>query len=310
MSEGLGMTGMTETPVVIMLGQRPGPSTGLPTRSEQSDLTFALQPGHGDMVHFVVAPGSIDDVIQDSYEAFNWADRYQVPVIVMLDKKIQSGYQTVDDFGLDKLPPIDRGKIWDGKGDNYLRYQFTDDGISPRSIPGMEGGIFWTTTDEHDQRGHITESAENRVTIMNKRMGKFALALKEIPSSRKIAKFGPADAETTIVCWGTATGSARDAMDVLAKEGIKVNVLQIRLMKPFPVDEVVAELKKAKLTILAEENYNGQLGDLIRTATGITVDKRVVKFDGRPFSEEELVEGIKTAISSSDVRIPVTHYLP
>ena len=132
-----------------------------------------------------------------------------LPVIVMLDKKIQSGYQTVDDFGLDKLPPIDRGKIWDGKGDNYLRYQFTDDGISPRSIPGMEGGIFWTTTDEHDQRGHITESAENRVTIMNKRMGKFALALKEIPSSRKIAKFGPADAETTIVCWGTATGSAR-----------------------------------------------------------------------------------------------------
>ncbi len=312
MCEGFGFASMTEAPgPVLFLWSRGGPSTGLPTRSEQSDLTFALQPGHGDFAHIVTAPGDIEDVVEDAYESFNWADRYQMPVIVMLDKKIQSGYQTVDDLAFEKLPPIDRGKLFERNGD-YLRYSFDPaDGISPRAIPGQEGGIFWTTTDEHDQRGHITENSENRVIIMNKRMGKLALAAREIPSARKITLFGPADADITLVGWGTVKGSARDILPILEKEdGLKVNFLQVRLMRPFPVEEVSAILKKAKTTILVEENYNGQLGDLIRTQTGITLDKRVVKFDGRPFSEEELLDGIRTALKSSDVRIPVTHYLP
>ena len=313
MCEGFGFASLTEAPgPVLFLWSRGGPSTGLPTRSEQSDLTFALQPGHGDFGHIVVAPGDIQDTVEDSYESFNWADRYQMPVIVMLDKKIQSGYQTVDDLGFDKLPPIDRGKLWEKNGSSdYLRYEWTDDGISPRAIPGQEGGIFWVTTDEHDQRGHITEAADNRIAQMNKRMGKLDLAAREIPSARKITKYGPADAEITIVGWGTTKGSISDAIDVInAEGGPKMNFLQVRLMRPFPVAEVTAELSKAKTTILVEENYNGQLGDLIRTQTGITLDKRVVKFDGRPFSEEELIDGIKTALSSSETRIPVSHLLP
>lgn len=310
MCEGFGFASITEAPgPVLFLWSRGGPSTGLPTRSEQSDLTFALQPGHGDFPHIVVAPGDIDDIVEDAYEAFNWADRYQMPVIVMLDKKIQSGYQTVDELKFDKLPPIDRGKVFQRNGD-YLRYEWTDDGISPRATPGQEGGIFWTTTDEHDQRGHITESAENRVRFMDKRMGKLALAGREIPSSRKITMFGPSDADVTLIGWGTMKGSVRDALEVLAQDGVKANFLQVRMMRPFPVAEVTEVLKKAKQTVLVEENYNGQLGDLIRSQTGITLDKRVVKFDGRPFSEEELVEGVKTAIKSSETRIPVTHYLP
>lgn len=311
MMEGLGFASLTEAPgPVIFLWQRGGPSTGLPTRSEQADLRFALQPGHGDMAHMVVAPGDIQEMVDDSYEAFNWADRYQMPVVVMTDKSMASGYQTVDDLKFDHLPPIDRGVRFQPNGD-YLRYEFTETGISPRANPGEPGGVFWTTSDEHDPRGHITENAENRVKMMNKRMGKLALAAKEIPSSRKIGFFGPEDADITLVGWGSTKGAILDVMEVLEREdGIKANFLQVRLMRPFPTDEVTRILSKAKRTILVEVNYSGQLGDLIREKTGIDMDQRVLKFDGRPFTEEELLDGIRTALKSGEKRIPVSHYLP
>ena len=311
MVEGLGFASITEAAgPVLYLWQRGGPSTGIPTRSEQADLAFALQPGHGEFPHIVVAPGDIEQVVQDSYEAFNWADRYQLPVIVILDKKIQSGHTTVDDLGLDKLPPIDRGQLFEQNGD-YLRYAFTESGVSPRSMPGQEGGVFWLTTDEHDERGHITESTENRYKMMEKRMGKLTLAAKEIPIDRKISFHGPQEADVTFVCWGTVRGSVLDAAEILEQEdGLTSNVLQVRLMRPFPVEEVTAILSKAKRTILVEENYSGQLGDLIRAKTGIAVDQRLVKFDGRPFSEEELLDAVRTALKSGEARVAMSHLLP
>ncbi|MSQ27534.1 MAG: 2-oxoacid:acceptor oxidoreductase subunit alpha [Dehalococcoidia bacterium] len=311
MCEGFGFASITESAgPVVYLWQRGGPSTGLPTRSEQADLLFALQPGHGDFAHMVVAPGDIPQTVEDSYEAFNWADRYQLPVIVMVDKRLQSSHFTVDDLGLDRLPPIDRGPRFSPNGD-YLRYKFTDSGVSPRAVPGQEGGIFWVTTDEHDERGHITESSDNRVKMMNKRMGKLDLAAREIPSSRKIAFHGPQDADVTIVGWGSTRGSILDAMSLLReREGITANFVQVRLLRPFPVEEVSEILKRAKRTLLVEENYQGQLGDVIAAKTGFTVGQRLVKFDGRPFSEEELQEALLTAIREGQPRVAVTHLLP
>jgi 2-oxoglutarate ferredoxin oxidoreductase subunit alpha len=311
MMEGMGFASITEAPgPVVFIWQRGGPSTGLPTRHEQADLNIALHPGHGEFPHMVVAPGDMNEIVEDSYESFNWADRYQLPIVVLVDKKIGHGYTTVDDLGLDKLPPIDRGSVYTPNGD-YLRYEFTDSGITPRSIPGQEGGIFWTTTDEHDERGHITESTENRVKMMEKRMGKLALAAREIPSSRKIGFYGPADADVTVLGWGSTKGPILDALEILAREdGLKANFLQVRLMRPFPVEEVTSILSKAKRTILVEENYSGQLGDLVREQTGTEINQRLVKFDGRPFSEEELVESLRTALQQGQPRVAVTHLLP
>lgn len=313
MVEGLGFASITEAPgPVLFLWQRGGPSTGLPTRQEQADLAFAMQPGHGDFAHMVVAPGDIHEIVEDSYEAFNWADKYQMPVIVIVDKKIQSAYQTVNDEALfENLPPIDRGPRFAPNGD-YLRFEFTDSGVSPRAVPGEEGGTFWVTTDEHDERGHITESTENRVRMMEKRMGKLAIAAREIPAERKVKLYGPEEADVTIVGWGTTKGSIQDAMAVLAQEdGLKVNFMQVRLMRPFPAEEVKAILGRAKHTILVEENYTGQLGDILRAHTGITLNQRCVKYDGRPFSEEELVEALRKALGSrQEERVVVTHLLP
>ncbi len=310
MSEGMGFASLTESAgPVVFLWQRGGPSTGLPTRSEQGDLRFALQPGHGDFSHIVVAPGDIQEMVDDSYEIFNWTDRYQLPGVVLLDKAQSSGYSTVDEIKFDHLPPIDRGIRFEANGP-YLRYAFTETGISPRANPGEAGGIFWTTTDEHDPKGHITEDSLNRIKMVDKRMGKLALAAKEIPSSRKIGLYGPKDAQLTFVGWGSMKGPILDILDILKEQdGIDANFLQIRLMRPFPVEEVSEILSKAKRTILVELNYSGQLGSLIREQTGYDVGQRVVKYDGRPFSEEELLDGIRTALNTNDKRVPVSHLL-
>src|SRR5262245_1009666 len=192
MIEGIGFASITEAPgPVLFFWQRGGPSTGLPTRQEQADLRFALQLAHGESPHLVVAPGDPQEIFDDSFESFNWADRYQMPVVVMLDKYLSTAHWTIDELKTDGLK-IDRGVLWqpnghaNGEAEKYLRYAFTEDGISPRAVPGQEGGIFWSTTDEHDPEGHITEDATNRIKMMEKRMGKLALAGREIPTERKL----------------------------------------------------------------------------------------------------------------------------
>lgn len=308
MLEGLGFAAMTEAPgPVVFLWQRGGPSTGLPTRQEQADLRLALQPGHGEFPSIVVAPGDTKEMIEDSFEAFNWADRYQLPVVVVLDKYLATAYATVDDVTFDGLK-IDRGLIWQPDGqDTYLRYAPTENGISPRAIPGQEGGIFWTTSDEHDPRGHITEAADLRIKIMEKRMGKLDLALREIPLERQFTLHGPAEADITLVGWGSTKGAILEAMEELAQDGLTANFLQLRLMRPFPAAAVADMLKRARRTVLVENNYMGQLGLLIREQTGIALDRWIVKYDGRPFSQEELAEGLRRALTGEATRVAVSH---
>ncbi len=316
MVEGIGYASITEVAgPVVFLWQRGGPSTGLPTRQDQGDLRFALHPAQGDFPHIVVAPADPQQIMEDSFEAFNWADKYQMPVVVIVDKYLSTQHATIDELNMDGLK-IDRGprfkangRVNGGAGDNgYLRFALTETGVSPRAFPGEEGGIFWSTSDEHDERGHITEDPENRIRMMEKRMGKLDLAAREIPSERKISVYGPDDADVTLVGWGSVKGSVLDAMDVIGREdGTTLRFVQVRLMRPFPVDEVTAALKNAKRLILVEGNYTGQLGGLVREMTGIDLPQKVLKYDGRPFSQEEIVEALRQAIAGSDARIHVSH---
>jgi 2-oxoglutarate ferredoxin oxidoreductase subunit alpha len=321
MIEGIGFAAITEAPgPVLFLWQRGGPSTGLPTREEQADLRFALQLAHGESPHIVVAPGDPQEIYDDSFESFNWADRYQMPVIVMLDKYQATAYHTMDDLDTTR-GKIDRGSLWqpDGNGHasgsgnghdalGYLRYAFTENGISPRARPGQEGGIFWSTTDEHDPQGHITEDATNRIKMMEKRMGKLILAGQEIPAERQFSLSGPADADVTVIGWGSTKGSIQDALAELdGQNGLRWNFLQIRLLRPFPVEGVSEILRKAKKTVIVENNYTCQLGQLIREQTGLTIDHQVPKYDGRPFSQEELVEALTRVVETGEPRVFVSH---
>ncbi|HET9849428.1 MAG TPA: 2-oxoacid:acceptor oxidoreductase subunit alpha [Candidatus Dormibacteraeota bacterium] len=309
MSEGFGFAAITEAPgPVVFLWQRGGPSTGLPTRTEQADLQFALHPAHGDFPHIVVASGDIEEAFADSFESFNWADRYQVPVVVLLEKFLASSLFTIDPMDMTRFK-VDRGLIHqaNGDGDGYRRHALTADGISPRTLPGMPGGIFSTTSDEHDPEGHITEGIENRIAMMRKRMAKLDTAAKEIPASTKFTLHGPRQAELTLVGWGATKGAILDAMAELELDGRLVNFLQIRLMRPFPSDAVAAILRSAEQTVLIENNYSAQLGALITEHTGVVLDHHVLKYDGRPFSRNEIVEGVRAALSERKKEVMVSH---
>jgi len=310
MSEGFGFAAITEAPgPVVFLWQRGGPSTGLPTRTEQADLQFALHPAHGDFPHIVIASGDIEEAFVDSFESFNWADRYQVPVIVLLEKFLASSLFTSDRLDTSKLK-IDRGLVYQPvspEKNGYRRHAITADGISPRALPGTAGGIFSTTSDEHDPEGHITEGIENRIAMMRKRMGKLQTAAREIPEPFKFKLHGPRRADLTLVGWGTTKGAILDGMAELELDGFSVNFLQVRLMRPFPAQEVEAVLRDAKRAVLIEANYSGQLGALIREQTGIALDHRVLKYDGRPFSRNEIVDGVREALSERTKEVMVSH---
>jgi 2-oxoglutarate ferredoxin oxidoreductase subunit alpha len=320
MVEGLGFAAMTESPgPVVVLWQRGGPSTGLPTRQEQADLRFALQSGQGEFPSIVVAPGDVPQTAEDCFEAFNWADRYQVPVIVLADKHLSTSFWTLDRLSFEGWK-IDRGPLarpgkTNGRADNgrtevngYLRYAPTPSGVSPRTLPGQEGGVFWTTSDEHDPRGHITESAANRIEMMRKRMRKLEAAAREIPPERKLARYGPAEANFTLVGWGSTRGAILDALAALeASGGPRCNYLQVRLLRPFPAEEVKAALQEAKQLVLVENNYTAQLGGLIREQTGLELPHRVLKYDGRPFSQEEMLEGLRAVFEKGEAKVAVSH---
>ena len=311
MAEGLGWAAHTEAPgPVVILYQRTGPSTGLPTRTEQGDLQFALHAGHGEFPRMVIAPGDAVECFYDTFDAFNYAERFQMPVIVIADKFMASSYRTVSMFDTNELR-IDRGQILtESDLENrplYKRYEFTPLGVSPRVVPGTKGGIFHTTGDEHDELGHITENSEMRIKMMQKRMRKLQLAAESIADSKKVNFFGPEKAEVTLVGWGSTKGAILDGMQDLEGDGIRCNYLQVRYMSPFPTQLVLKYLSNAKKKVLIENNYSGQLGALIREHTGIAVDCKVLKYNGRPFSQNEVYEGVKDAIKNGVKEVVMAH---
>lgn len=335
MVEGMGFASITEAPgPVVTMYQRGGPSTGLPTRQEQADLQWVLHPAQGDFPHVVIAPGDLRECFQDTFSAFNWAEGYQLPVIVLTDKKLAAVYTTIDKLEL-KYDQIDRGKRFTGSewtpveakgaevvhqngnghgelGDEreYLRYALTKDGISPRSRPGTPGGRYWSTSDEHDPDGHITEGVEMRIAMMHKRMNKLGLLSKAIPKDQQYALHGSGKADLTVVAWGSTKGTILDAMKILAKEGRSIDFLQCRLMRPFPAEDIEKVLRGAKRLVLVEENYSGQLGAVLAEHTGVRIADRILKFDGRPFSEDEMVAALRsrfTGTTEPKTEVVMTH---
>jgi 2-oxoglutarate ferredoxin oxidoreductase subunit alpha len=298
MAEGIGWAGMNEVPIVVVNYQRGGPATGLPTRHEQGDLFFAIHFAHGEFPRIVIAPGDHTEYFYDAFEAFNYADRYQTPVILLTDKNIGNNTQSILPFDESRLK-IDRGRFAtqadfqkysvDGA---FKRFTLAEDGISPRTLPGQEGGIFWMSGDEHNELGNIDESAANRVKMHDKRMRKLATAAREIPEGEQIRFFGDPRADVTLVSWGSAKGAILDAMAPLEATGIKVNFLQIHMVWPFPKEAVMKILNRAKLIAGVEMNYSGQMCNLIRRETGIEIKHRILKWNGRPISETEIVNGI------------------
>ena len=304
MAEALGWAGMNEVPVLISLYQRTGPSTGLPTRHEQGDLNFAINAGHGEFPRIVLASGDIEESFYDTIKAFNFADRYQMPVIHMLDKAISNSLTTCKNFNVNKIA-IDRGlrlkQITEedkGAAGNYLRFKLSNNPISPMVVLGTKDAIFWNSGDEHTEEGHITEDPEIRVQMMDKRMTKLDVAIKEIPDEDKAVAYGSGD--IVIISWGSTKGAILDAIDKLAAEGTRVKYIQVRLMHPFPSELVKSMLKDAKTVINIEMNYTGQLGSLVRQHTGLEANYQIVKYNGRQMSLDEVYNGVKRIILHGD----------
>jgi 2-oxoglutarate ferredoxin oxidoreductase subunit alpha len=318
MAEGTGWAAINEVPVVIFDYQRGGPSTGLPTRHEQGDLLFALHAGHGEFPRLLMAPGDMHESFEDAFNSFNFADRYQTPVVVLSDKAMANGIFSVRKFDESGLK-IDRGEMVQGLDGNgaidpvqgielFNRFKITESGISPRSVPGTAGTIFWMTGDEHTEVGHITEEPEIRMPMHEKRMRKLDLAAREIPEHLQWRLYGPDDADMTIVSWGSTKGAILDSIDVLQQDhGIKANFLQIRLLQPFPTEAVTRILSKARQVVNVEMNFTSQLAQLIRMRTGITIEHNVVKYTGRPISQTELVEALLQLGKEKSEKV-VLHY--
>lgn len=302
MVEALGLAAQTETPVVIIMGMRPGPATGMPTWTEQGDLRFMLHSHQGDFPRVVVAPGDPFEAYVHTMHACNVAEKYQLQVIVLVDKYLMEGHSTAESSWFKDIAArfeIQRGKILTDQEaaaqTDYKRYALTEDGVSPRSLPGQQGGIALNGSDEHDEKGLYNEEAEMRIHMMDKRFKKLetALAAGEFPAPEL---YGEQDASLTIVSWGSTKMTILDAMRQLKHEGINVNFIKVSYMSPFPSERLTEMIGKTKKTLVIENNRSGQFEGLVREHTGITFHDRFRKYDGRPFYPEEIIEKVKSLL--------------
>jgi 2-oxoglutarate ferredoxin oxidoreductase subunit alpha len=295
MTEGLGMIGMTETSPVIVLVQRPGPSTGLPTYSAQGDLRFAIHASQGEFPRVVIAPGDVEEAFYNTVEAFNLAEKFQIPSIIISDKYLAESNGTAEPLDQNKIR-IDRGQLvpqTEYTGDEYMRHKFTDSGISPRLLPGTKGAIVRTNADEHNELGYTTEDPVLSTKMNDKRLKKLKALTKDLENYKTVKNYGPKEADSTLIGWGSTKGPILEAMKVLKKQGIKVNFLQIVYLHPFPTNKIQDKLQSAKKTIIVENNKTSQLSSLIQEHLLQNVNHKILKYDGRPFNPEALAQSIK-----------------
>ena len=305
MAETLGWAGINETPVVITLFQRSGPSTGLPTRQGQDDLLFAINAGHGEFPRIVYASGDVEDSFYDTCKCFNFADIFQVPVIHILDKFIASSVVTCKRFEPD-LISIDRGKLLEKIDGDYKRFAHSPDGISPRSKLGLENGVFWNTGDESDEYGHISEDPVNRIQMMDKRQTKVEQMLSLIPKDDQAVAYGKLD--ICIVSWGSPKGPILDAIEMQRNEGHEIGFIDIKLLHPFPTNYIKSMLKDSSIIIDIEANMTGQLASLIRENLLRDPDYYVLKYTGRPMTCIEIFDSLKKILEKKSEKKQVLSY--
>ncbi|MFQ5721550.1 MAG: 2-oxoacid:acceptor oxidoreductase subunit alpha [Candidatus Aminicenantales bacterium] len=297
MMEGFSLAGMTETPIVIAHIQRVGPSTGLPTKSEQADLNQWLYGGHGDFPRIILSPGTIEECFDFTIKAFNLAEKYQVPVIILSEEDYGQNYRTVERFDLSKLI-IERGKLLSQeellKIKEYKRYELTADGISPRALPSMKNGLHLVESNEHNEKGYRDESPDIRVKMMEKRMKKLAELGRDLPLPRL---WGSKEAEIGLIGFGSTFGSIKEAMDRFQQQNIRTKYLQLRMLWPFPKTIVENFIKNSEYVFVVENNYSGQLNFLIRSqAINSQKIRSILKYSSQAFRPAEIVAEMKKVI--------------
>jgi len=255
-----------------------------------------LHASQGEFPRFVIAPGDIEECFYKTIEAFNLAERYQCPAILVLDKYLSESHKTAEEFDVSGVK-IDRGMLLSDeeleKIGEFKRYEFTETGISPRAIPSQRGGIFTANGNEHDETGDLSEDKTVRTKMMDKRFRKFEQAEKEIPEPKL---FGPKDAEVTIIAWGSTKGPIKEAMKLLNRDRIKANFLQIIYISPFPTNMVSKIIEASKRTVIVENNKTAQLASLIREKTGKQIEHKILKYDGRQFFPTEIYQRVKEVL--------------
>jgi 2-oxoglutarate ferredoxin oxidoreductase subunit alpha len=287
MVEGLSLAGMIESPLVVHLGQRPGPATGLPTRTEQGELLFALTAGHGEFPRVILAPGTIEDCFYLMQRAFNLADQYQVPVFILTDQYLLESHYNIPSLNPERIS-LQKHFIETKQG--YKRYHLTETGLSPRGIPGFGEGLVVLDSDEHDEEGHITEDLDLRIKMVNKRLKKLDFLMQDVIAPEFI---GPKDFETLIIGWGSTYHIIREALERLGRQDTAL--LHFNQVYPLHPD-AIAWINKAKKTVIVENNSTAQFGQLIRMQTGFDVDYKILKYNGLPFSVEELEKQMKSVL--------------
>jgi len=298
MVEGLSLAGMTETPIVIALGQRPAPATGFPTRTEQGDLLFALHTAHGEFPRIIFAPGSPEQAFYLTNKAFDLADKYQIPSFVLYDQYLADSQWTYEGFDLSRIKNIDyrlRGEASKNLSE-YKRHAFTESGVSPLVIPGESKHLVVTDSDEHDEEGHIIEDAETRIKMVNKRLFKKLTHIKQEIEPPLL--YGKGSPDIVIVGWGSTYGVIKEAVDALSKDN-NIAMLHFSEINPFPSTDKFdywKVLKNAKRIICIENNATGQFARLMRTETGFEFKTKINKYDGRPFMLENLIGEINDYI--------------
>lgn len=288
MVEGLSLLGMTETPLVIVDAQRPGPATGLPTRTAQEDLEYVIYTGHGEAPRAVLAPTTIEELFYLTVKAFNLADKYQIPVIILSDQLLADSLSTVDDFVLDDIK-IERNILSDEQLKNikdYKRYKITESGISPRALPGNPYGLVVADSDEHDEEGHITEDLDYvRPEMVKKRNRKTTGLLQEI---NKPIQYGPKDAKDIIISWGSTFGALKEAINILNSQNESVGLFHFN--EVWPLEKKHFDfLDESRFVCVVENNFRGQFAHLIAATIGKIIENRINKFNGLAFSAEEIV---------------------
>jgi len=290
MNEGLALAGITETPVVIVESQRPGPATGVPTWQEQGDLAYIVHAGHGEFIRVVLTPGDPEEAFYLTTQAFNLAEKWQIPVFILLDKYISEGHQSIAEPDMSKFE-IDRGEILTEKDlakmKEYKRYLATKSGVSPRAIPGQPSGVHIANSDDHDEFGFSIEgfTPQTRNLMVEKRAAKLPGVLKDLPEP---VLFGPPSAKLTLIGWGSVKGPVLEALKYLKD----VNYLHMPASWPLSEEAMREKVKNVKKLVSIENNQTGQFANLLRQATGIEVDERLTKYNTAQFFPEEVVESV------------------
>ena len=287
MVEGLSLAGMIESPIVIHLAQRPGPATGLPTRTEQGDLLFALFAGHGEFPRIIFAPGTLDDAFYLTQKAFNLADKFQIPVFLLTDQYFIDTYYNIPKIDISRIKIEQHINVT--KSD-YKRYALTDNGISPRGIPGKGDGIVVVDSDEHDHEGHITEDHEVRSKMVDKRLKKHDSIIKEVIPPTLVSK---GESRNLVVCWGSTYTIVAEAIERLERDD--VSMLHFKQVYPLHPD-THKYLEKAENILLIENNATSQFGSILKLFAGIDIQTKILKYNGLMFSVEELKEKLQNVI--------------